>query len=137
MQEHDAVVGLVHVLCLVRGHDDGDLGRDAAKDPPEALALRWIEAGGGLVEQDDLGVVDERSGDAHPPRLSARELGGSQVGFGPEVDDVQGADGTSPRVAPAEALQPPGVRDVLADGEPGEGGDLLGEPRHARAVRAS
>ena len=40
-----------------------------------------VEAGGGLVEEDQLGVADERQREVQAPQLPARELAAAHVGL--------------------------------------------------------
>ena len=49
----------------------------------EAVALLGIEAGGRLVDDDQLGVADQRLGDAEPLPHAAGETGDCLVADGP------------------------------------------------------
>ena len=65
-------LGLVHVM---RGEDDGAAGGLELLDelPHLAAGLR-IEAGGGLVEEQQVGVADQRAGHREALLLAARKL---------------------------------------------------------------
>src|SRR5512139_706893 len=63
-------------VVLVRHQDHGDAGAVLLLQQRHHLeARRRVERAGGLVGEDQLGVVDERAGDRHPLLLPARELG--------------------------------------------------------------
>ena len=54
------------------GQDDGAaLGVDALNEVPQIAASLRIEAGGRLVEEHDLRVVDQRGGDGEPLLLAS------------------------------------------------------------------
>ena len=56
--EHDAVGVGVGFFEVVRGEDDGfALGRDAANRLPEVAATLDVQGGGGLVQDQHLGVA--------------------------------------------------------------------------------
>ena len=70
-----ALLGLVHV---VRGDEDGHAaGRGQLVDEiPELAAALRIDAAGGLVEEQQLGLVEERRGQRHALPLPGRERAG-------------------------------------------------------------
>ena len=61
LEDGDPVADLADLLEPVRDVDDGDaLGGQVADDPEEVLHLLLVEGGGGLVHDDQPGVVGER-----------------------------------------------------------------------------
>jgi hypothetical protein len=65
-------LGLVHVVG--REHDRRTTGPQGADQAPHRSAGGGIEAGRGLVEEQQLGVADQRQRDVEPPALAARQL---------------------------------------------------------------
>jgi hypothetical protein len=135
-------VGLVHV---VRGQYDRHRvrGPHAQDMVPEVRAVLRVEAGGGLVEEQDRRGVDQPDRDVQPPPLApgqARHLAGSQRC---EVEGVEELVGAAAGGAPVEpehgALRAQFVADPLvmaravaladvADGAPhrcGRGDDVV------------
>src|SRR6266851_1986098 len=65
--------GLIHV---VRGEHDGPTFRpNRFRQLPQVASSLGIQPGGGFVEEEDLGLVDERGRDTEALLLSARQLG--------------------------------------------------------------
>ena len=69
----DAVGHLLGLVDVVRGEDDGDARvAQAPHQRPHVAAQLDVDAGGRLVEEEDLGLVRERLGDEdaalHPAR---------------------------------------------------------------------
>ena len=133
-------VAVLHLLDVMGGDHDGDaaLGAEAPQIAPDALARLGVEADGRLVEQQDLGIMDQRAGDLEPA-LHARGQRAHRlrrpVG---ELDEVQHLlDAVAPQLArhaEDEAMQ----LEVLAhrqavvearlledDAEPPAGGERL------------
>ena len=84
-----------HVLDDVRGEDDDAVLAELAEQVEEAHALGRIEAGRGLVDDDQLRVAEQRDGDAealpHAARVAAQLLLAHvpQVGLAQQrLDDV-------------------------------------------------
>ena len=64
----------LRLLHVVRRQEDRLAERAQAADRlPGAAARRGVEAGRRLVEEDELGVADEREREVEPPQLAARE----------------------------------------------------------------
>src|SRR5439155_6053430 len=84
-QEGDAIA-VLRLLGVVAGDQHGGAaGGDLAEDLPQAHLVAAIDAGGRLVEDQDLGAVQEREAQARaaldPERQRARGLaGGGLVG---------------------------------------------------------
>ena len=90
---------LAHQIEVVGRHDDhGAAGVDVAQQLEDAASGALVEVAGGLVGQEDGGVVDQRAGDRHPLLLAARQLArirpalGRQAHLGQHAHDP-GRDG--------------------------------------------
>ena len=80
-------VGLFEVL---RGEQHGGAAvDDGAHDVPHVLALGGVEAGGGFVEEHDLGVAREGGGEVEAPAHAARVGLGHAVGGVGEVEPLE------------------------------------------------
>ena len=74
VHDHEAVaqlLGLVHVVR--REHEGHALALQLVEALPQEVARLRVEAGRRLVEQQQLGLVDERAGDREPALHAARE----------------------------------------------------------------
>ena len=87
VDDPDAVSEHVRLLEVLRGEEHGHalLPREAGDLRPEGAPALGIEAGGGLVEEEDRGTVDEREGQVeaalHPAGVGAdAALGGERRG---------------------------------------------------------
>ena len=96
VHDGDAVAedfGFVHV---VGGEDDGfAFGFDLFDEVPKVAAGLGVEAGGGFVEEENFGIVDEADGDGEALLLSAGEFFGFGVGFFGELnffEELEGID---------------------------------------------
>src|SRR5262249_10277004 len=91
--------------AVVRHDDDGPVGHQGggAQEAHDGLAGLGVEGGGGLVGDQQAGLVDQRPGDGHPLLLPARPLAGQGVGPLPEAQlGQQGAGaGEGPGAGPA------------------------------------
>src|SRR5690606_41919075 len=89
--DDDDVVGeLVGLLQVLRGEQHGDaVVGQAAHDVPQAVAAARVEAGGRLVQEEDLRTPDQARREvetaAHPARVG---LGGA-FGGGGELEPVE------------------------------------------------
>src|SRR5580698_9930832 len=54
---------LADVFDDVGGEDDDDVAADGAEEIEEAVALGGVEPGGGLVDDDELGIGEKSLGD--------------------------------------------------------------------------
>jgi hypothetical protein len=81
------LVGLLEVLR--RQEDGGALLVEALDLLPDRLAADRVEAGGGLVEKEDAGGVDESRGQVETPAHPARVGADAPVGGLAEPDPVQ------------------------------------------------
>ena len=108
-------LGLLHIGG---GHDDAHLrppGTNAGDQLPEMPARQRIDAGGRLVEDQQIGIVDQRAAEAELLLHAARKLAGRPVGKGRKPGAVeQGRDaGLAMRAVMAE--QPAEEIDILED----------------------
>ena len=71
------------VVDDVGREDDDDIVADRGEQVEEAVALLGVEAGGRLVDDDQLGVADQRLGDAEALPHAAREAGDGLVAHAP------------------------------------------------------
>ena len=71
----DPVGHLLGLLDIMGGEDDGDAALAEAPDQlPHVAAQLDVDAGGRLVEEQDVGLVAERLGDHHPALHAARQV---------------------------------------------------------------
>ena len=81
------------VLDDVGRQDDHHVLADLGQQVEEAVALLRVEAGGRLVDDDQLGIADQRLGDAEALAHAAGEAGQRLLAHRPEVGLVeQGLD---------------------------------------------
>jgi hypothetical protein len=79
--------GLLHVMG---GEDEGlALIRELAQPVPDEMAGLRVEPRSRLVEDDDLGIVEQRPGDEQTPLHPARELLDGRFGFLGELHEVE------------------------------------------------
>ena len=122
--DHVALLGLGDVL-------GGDQERAAGLSQPvelapDALADERVDAGGRLVQEHQLGVVDERARELQPAAHAARQVAGPSL---PGVGELQPVEQRPDARPPAEHEQPVQARDevqVLADGQVVVQRDVLG-----------
>ena len=117
MHDH-ALAQAFHFEHVVRGEQHGGAALGAIALEPRAHPVRrvGIERGGRLVEQQDLGLVDQGLRQRHPGLLPGRELAGRPV---QEIGQVQllGDRGDAPGDV-RDAVEPAEHRQVLPDGQP-------------------
>ena len=103
-------LGLVHV---VRGENDGAAAPlEVVDQVPQMAARLGIEAGGGLVEKEQLGIADQGAGHGQALLLAAGEPADAGVAL---FFELRGADGFFDRDAAAEEAAKEAQR--LFDGE--------------------
>ncbi len=72
VDDGDAVGELVGLLEVLGGEEDGGAAaHEVSDDLPEVEATAGVEAGGGLVEEQDLGFGDEAGGYVQAPAHAA------------------------------------------------------------------
>jgi hypothetical protein len=90
LHDDQPVAELRRFLHVVgRQHERLPLGRELAQAIPNEVARLGIQARRGLVEDDDLGIVDERARDEEPPLHPARELLDRRIGLLGELHKLQ------------------------------------------------
>ena len=103
-------------LGVVRDHDDEAVAGHVAQQVHDLHARLGVEGAGGLVGQQDLGVVDEgaRYGDAL--HLAARHLRGLLVDVVLQADPFQSVEGALAALGARDARQSQCQLDVRQDG---------------------
>ena len=129
------LLGLVHEVR--REHQRGAALLELVQLVPQQVACLGIEAGGRLVEQQQVGLVDQRSGDAHAPLLPAGQWLDLTAGAVAELDEVEQFGGPLAGVATADVEVPRVDDQVLEHGQLGV--ELIGlghdaDPRPDRAA---
>ncbi len=109
---------------------------EAAHEFPERGARGRVEARRGLVEQQHLGVVHERAGEAEALLLPAREHPGRSVGQRREVDQVDELGGTSGCRIPRHAVHARARGERVAHRERRPRAERVGHPADALTDRA-
>ena len=85
-----AVAELFGLFDVVGGHQDGALLAAQVEDElVDFEAGLRVEAGGGLIEEEDLRVVEHGEREGQPLLLSAGELGVLRVALLPELQALQ------------------------------------------------
>ena len=80
-------LGFVHVVR--REQDRAARLLEAANDVPELAPALGIEAGGGLVQKQNLGIAHQRRRHGQPLALPARKLADPGIGFLVELHLLQ------------------------------------------------
>ena len=121
-----AVLRLVEV---VRRHEDGRaVARELADEAPERAARDRVHAGGRLVEEDDLGPVQERAGEREPLADAAGERARAsrrRARVRPVARRAARRRGRASAL-PASPYAPPKKSEVLAHGQVQVERELLG-----------
>jgi hypothetical protein len=95
VHHHEPVAELLGLVHVVRGEHERDAALLQPVEPvPQHVARLRVEAGGRLVEQQQLGLVDERAGDGDAPLHPARQrldLAGRAIGELDELEQLGGA----------------------------------------------
>src|SRR5713101_1343713 len=94
--DHPAVLELnksmtIHGVAL-RMRDLNDGGApvvEALEELHDFVALRGVEVAGGLVGEDELGILDDRASDANELLLAAGKLVGEEIFFADDVEAVE------------------------------------------------
>ncbi len=88
MHEDDAVADLLDVAHVVAGVEDGDaaFALDAAEDAADLVGDVGVETGGGLIEHEEPGVIEEGLAEMEAGGFACGELGGDAVS---EVSDLE------------------------------------------------
>ena len=130
-------VGHRHGLLLVVGdvHErDADLGLDPLQLDLHLPAQLQVERAQRLVEQQDLGAVDEGARQRHPLLLPTGQLGGTALLVAAQLDELEHVVDLAPDFADAAATQ--AERHVLEDVEVREQRVALEDRVHRALVGA-
>src|SRR5439155_20258547 len=103
-----------------RGHQDGDaLAQEFRQELPEFAARHGINAGRGLIEQDDLRLVNQRAGQRQLLLHAARQLIRQPSAERHQLRELEqpGTAVLDTALAHAKAVNLSEERDVLVDGE--------------------
>ena len=114
-QLDDAGGVLVGQLGVVRDHDDEAVAGHVAQQVHDLHARLGVEGAGGLVGQQDLGVVDEGARDGDALHLAARHLRGLLVDVFGEAHASQGVEGALAALRARDARQSQCQLDVRQD----------------------
>ena len=116
---HDEAVaellGLVHVVG--RQHERDALLLEPVQAVPQDVAGLRVETGGRLVEEQQLGVVDQRAGDRHPPLHPARQRVDLARGPFRELHEVEQLGRAALALGPREVEVAAVDDQVLGDGQ--------------------
>ena len=127
----DDTVGVDEVLGVVRHQDDGllvDLVQ-FLQDLEHVLGALGIEVADRLVRENDVGIVDERTGDGDALLLSAGELVGELVRLLDDAEPSQERDTVLAAFLGGFASEDLGQADVVEDVERGD--EIEGLEDHA------
>ena len=133
-QLDDAGRVLVGQLGVVRDHDDEAVAGHVAQQVHDLHARLGVEGAGGLVGQQDLGVVDEGARDGDALHLAARHLRGLLVDVLLQADPFEGVEGALASLGARDARQGQGQLDVRQHGLVGN--QVVGLEDEADAVVA-
>ena len=109
------LLGLVHVVG--REQKRHTLPLEAVEPVPDDVTRLRVEAGRRLVEEQHLGLVDERARDRQPALHAARERLDLVVRALRELDEVEELVGARAEVLPGQPEVAAVDDDVLADGQ--------------------
>src|SRR5581483_8854437 len=101
--DHHPPAGHADLGQDVRGQDDGVLAAQAFDELSGLIDLLGVETDGWLVQDDDVGIVDQRLGDAHPLLVALRELA---YELAAHVFDLTGVQSVLEPLADAARRQP-------------------------------
>jgi hypothetical protein len=98
IQYGDLIRELIGFLQDLRGQEDRDATGDQFPDQlPHAVPAARVEAGGGLVQEDDPRIADQRHGQVEPP-LHAAGVRHRHLRAG--LDQVERSSSSSARLRP-------------------------------------
>ena len=134
VDDRDPVAERVGLVEVVRGEEDGHaLVAQPADLVPHVRAALRVEAGGRLVEEDDLRLVDDAERDVDPAALAAGVGLALAVGVLGELEGVQRLGGAPLRLGLADAVHPGLQHQLLAGGRLVPGAAALGHVADAAA----
>ena len=90
----DAAIGAAADALVVRDHQDGAaLGVEVGEEIEHDLLVGGVEVAGGLVGEDDLGIVGEGAGNGDALLFAAGKLAGQVMGAIAQAYAVERAAG--------------------------------------------
>ena len=119
-QTDDAVGILLRQFGVVGDHDYEAVFCHILQQLHDLDARLAVQCAGGLVGQQDVGIVDEGAGDGHALHLAARHLGGALVELVPQAHLPQRLGGTAAALSARHARDGQGQFDVGEDGLVGD-----------------
>ena len=128
VHDGDPVAERVRLLQVVRGeeHRHALVAQPAHLVPHVRAGLR-VQAGGRLVQEDDLRLVDDAERDVHPAALAAGVRLALAVGVLGELERLQRDLGAALCLGLAHAVQPGLEHQLLAGGDLVPGAAALGD----------
>ena len=128
-------VAVFRLVEEVGGDQHGDAVLDDGVDVrPEFAPGQRIDAGGGLVEKKHLRVVHDGAGQGQPLLVAERQLAGTAVEIGAEVERLGHARGGLAAAFPLQAVDAGEEIEVLTHAQVAIEREFLGhvaEPRRA------
>src|SRR5712671_572339 len=108
--------------ALVGDHDDGHAEGvlDFAEEEEDLLAGGAVEVAGGLVGEQDGGLIYERAGQGAALLLAAGEFAGSMLAAGAEADAVERLRDAAAALAAINFREAQRELDVFFEGHAGE-----------------
>ncbi len=118
VHHHQPVAQLLGLVHVVRGQDQRDAALLEPEQPvPHHVPGLRVQAGGGLVENQDLRFVDERAGDGQAALQAAGQRVDLALGAVRELDEIQQRGGPLADDAPGQPEVPAVDEQVLPDGQ--------------------
>ena len=118
VHDHQPVAQLLGLVHVVRGQDQRDAALLEPEQPvPHHVPGLRVQAGGGLVEDQDLRLVDERAGDGQAALQAAGQRVDLTVGAVRELHELEQFGGPLPDDAPGQPEVPAVDEQVLPDGQ--------------------
>ena len=134
VHDHQPVAELLRLVHVVGGEDEGHtLPLERVEAIPQQVASLRVEAGGGLVEQQQLGLVDEGARHDEPPLHAARQRVDAVVATVAQLHERQQLVGALTNDRAGEVEVSPVDEEVVPNGQLGVEVVLLGRDTDARA----
>ena len=133
VHDHDAVAELLGLLHVLRGQDQGDaLALQLPQPLPDQVPGLRVQAGGRLVGDDDLRLVEQGAGDEQAALHAGGELVDLAVALFLEFDELQQLGDPLSGLRAGDVEEMGEDLQVLPHGEVVVQGDLLGDdPGHS------
>ena len=112
----ETIAGFADLGEHVARDQHGVVGLELANHVAHLDDLHWVQAAGWFVEDEQLGLVDDRLGNADALAKAVRERADDLVVHIAQVRCVFGGGNAATEVGGAHAAQAAGEREVVADG---------------------